>query len=252
MLFACLTEKSFSFVYAIRHGEYFEAEFIDEDFLCTYSLNATYFWGFFALLALILLVDALNTIKHGKYRPQFRSSSFWPLSVFLALDSMDDTFYGGNNGHNLCVLISQVPGIDCRHVLGALVTYAVLSAAISYYINLYCSPRFRLSNRDLRTHPRKRVLYLSTDKSTKTEEARKESARRRTEDTPPPLVWFGSPISPDARIGCSGNPQDWWKPSQTEQDLLFRVQSGSSFESKKLQGIKIVSSVASGMVNYLN
>jgi len=258
MPFACLAEKLFSLFDAIKHGEYF-----DGNFVCTYSLDATYFWGFFALLALVFLVDAVDTIKHGKYRPYFRSLFYWPFFVVLSLEFVDQIVdLGGNKNSNVCILISQVPGMNCWQVLGVLVTYAVLSAAISYYINLYYFPYFLTSSRPRSNyHLRARDSYSSLDKSTQTEETGTRPARKRIDDIPTsgfvgcysvPREW--GYIPPDARIGSSGNPRDWWEPSPMERDLLFQAQweSGSSFESEGLrEGIETAASVVNGTVNYL-
>lgn len=238
MLFTCLAEKFSSRLHAIKGGEYFNGETT-----CTYSFDAIYFWDFFALLSLVFLIGAVSTIKHGKYRPQSRLPFFWPFFVILAMDFVDYNVYGGNNGHNLCLLLSQVPGIDCGQVLGVLVTYAVLSAAVSHYIKFRYVPHLK----DLQINHKKRISRLSQDKSIKRKEA-------LTDHTPARKIWLGPipPIPPNARIGSSGNPQDWWKPSPTELNLLYRAQSNSSFKSKSLQvGIETVTSVASGMVTYL-
>ncbi|KAE9372680.1 hypothetical protein N431DRAFT_466923 [Stipitochalara longipes BDJ] len=255
MPFACLAENFFSLFDAIKDGKYSEG-----DFVCTYSFDATYLWGFFALLALVFLVDIVNTIKHGEYHPHFRSSFFWTFFIILARDYVNNIFDGGGykNKKNLCILLSQVPGINCGQVLGVLITYVVFSAAMSYYINLYYFPYFLTSSRPRSYyHFRPTVSYPSLDKSTQTEETETRPAKRSTYNILPDGRIFYHNIPQDLwdmPIGCSINPQDLWKPSPTERDLLFRAQweSGSSFASDRLrEGFETVASVASGMVIYL-
>ncbi|KUJ17554.1 uncharacterized protein LY89DRAFT_718232 [Mollisia scopiformis] len=236
MASACLTEKFFSILRAIKHGEYY-----DKNFVCAYAFDARYFWGFFALLALVFLVDARNRIKHGVYHPLVRSGPFWPFFIILFIDFLDQTFdLGGRKESNICIFLSQVPGVDCGQVLGVLLTYAILSAAMSYYITLYDIP-------DVHTnYPQSyeygylhaKVSYSLQDKSTQTEDIWTRAGWRRTDDTPTG-GFEGSyrsnwrlPIPEDAVIGASGNPRDWWKPSPAERDLLYQTQSGLGSSSE--------------------